>query len=230
MKIRFGTSVIVAVGICLCGELAFAQGGASDRGAVELGLRVGYGLPAGHEGETATDVSNASVSSDVSGIVPIIVDAGYRFVPNFYLGLSFQYAPGFVNSDQNPGCSQSGVSCSATDLRLGLNAHYHFAPGQSFDPWLGLGIGYEWMLISVDTGLGSADGTVSGFEFANFQLGGDVAVTPDFGLGPFLSVSLGEYSGISTSGATTSVDMDITNKSVHEWFLFGVRGVYDIKL
>lgn len=228
MRKRLALSVL-SVGISTFGASAFAQQDTPppDRG-VELGLRVGYGIPAGKEG-AIPGMDNSNLSDDVSGIIPIQVDGGYRFNQNVYLGLSFQYAPGLVNSSNNANAfCQSGVDCSASDLRLGLNVMYHFGMGPPFDPWVGVGAGYEWLMLSASQGSVSVDATASGFEFANLQLGGDFPINPNFVVGPFFAVSIGQYRSISVSGGGTSMDQDLNPKSIHEWFMFGVRAAYDI--
>lgn len=222
----------VALGISMCGATAFAQmpEPQPDRGAIELGFRIGYGIPAGKEG-AAAGAPNANLSNDVSGIIPLMLDAGYRVNQNLYLGLSFQYAPAIVNTDNTPACTQSGVSCSGSDVRLGINLHYHLAPGQTFDPWVGIGAGYEWLTLSVSAGGASADVSASGFELANLQLGGDIQAAPNLWIGPFAGVSFGQYRSISLSQpGYPSMDMDLTTKSIHEWIVFGLRGVFDIRL
>jgi hypothetical protein len=193
-------------------------------------LRLGVGFPLGHEGQTPGDLTNDKLSSDLKAIIPIAIDAGYRISPNVYVGLLFQYGFGIVNSDSTTGCSGTGVSCSGSDLRLGADLHFHFAPGQSFDPWLGVGAGYEWLFLDATAAGLDVSGTASGFEFGNVQLGGDIPIAPSFAIGPFASFSFGEYSNVSTSQGGTSLDMTITSKSFHEWLEFGVRGVYDIGL
>lgn len=130
-----------------------------------------------------------------------------------------------MNSDQNPDCAQTGVSCSAADVRLGLNVHYHFSPGESFDPWVGVGAGYEWLVLDESAGAISVSETARGFEFANFQLGGDFSVAPSFGIGPFFAFTLAEYSHL---GGT--IEADLATKSIHGWVMGGVRGVFDIGL
>jgi outer membrane protein W len=218
---------VLSVGISMLGASAFAQEAAppSDHG-VELGLRLGYGIPAGKEG-AMPGTANANLSDDVSGIVPIQVDAGYRVNQNVYLGGVFQYAPGIVGSGGNSVC-QGGVDCSVSNMRLGLNLNYHFGINTSFDPWVGLGVGYEWLMLSASQGSTSADLTGSGFEFANLQLGGDIPVSPNVVVGPFFAVSIGQYRSTSISGGGMSLDQDLNPKSIHEWFMFGVRFAYDV--
>jgi opacity protein-like surface antigen len=209
---------------------AAAAAAVGHRGAIEIGLRVGYALPFGHEGRTASDTSDSKLSDDLKGMIPIQIDAGYRFNPDVYVGVFFQYGFGFVNTDATPDCGQSGISCSVSDMRLGVNVQLHLAPGQSFDPWLGLGVGYEWLFLDVSAAGNDAGVTGSGFEFANLQLGGDIVAAHNLAVGPFIGLSLGQYRSVSMSGALGSGSEDITSKSLHEWLQFGIRGAFDIDL
>jgi outer membrane protein W len=221
----------LAMGALLYANVALAQRppGAANRGAIQVGLRLGYGLPLGNEG-SAQGAMDSKLSDDIKGQIPLWIDAGYLFNPNFYLGLSFHYGFGLVNTDANPNCDAPGVSCSTNDVGFGLNLHYHASPAASFDPWVGLGIGYEWLGFDTSGGALSASGGVSGFEFVNLQVGGDFRVAPAFSVGPFLSFSAGRYDSASLTLGSSTVSQDIANKSFHEWLLFGVRAVYDIHL
>lgn len=225
-------SLALGSGLLLMGTTALAQEAApvSNRGAIEVGLRLGVGFPLGHEGMVAGGTSNDKLSDDIKAIIPIALDAGYRFNPNVYAGLLLQYGFGIVNANSSNSCGDPGVSCSGSDLRLGVDLHFHFAPGQSFDPWLGVGAGYEWLFLDVTAGGSEANLTATGFEFGNVQLGGDIPIAPNFAIGPFVSLSFGQYGNVSVSGGGTSMDMPITGKSFHEWLELGVRGVYDIGL
>jgi hypothetical protein len=223
---------MLASGLLLIGTTALAQEAApaQSRGAIEIGLRLGVGFPLGHEGATA-GTTDDKLSSDLKAIIPIAIDAGYRINPNVYVGALFQYGFGIVATDNNPTCSSgSGISCSGSDVRLGVDLHFHFAPGQSFDPWLGVGAGYEWLSLDASANGVDAGATATGFEFGNVQLGGDIAVAPNFAIGPFVSLSFGEFGDVSFNQGGSSMDMTITSKSFHEWLEFGVRGVYDIGL
>jgi len=225
-------NVVLGSGLFLIGATALAQEAAPapSRGAIEVGLRLGVGLPLGHEGQTAGDTTNDKLSDDLKAIIPIAIDVGYRINPKVYVGLLFQYGFGIVNTDETTGCSGTGVSCSGSDLRLGVDLHFHFAPGQSFDPWLGVGAGYEWLLLDASAAGTDVSATATGFEFGNVQLGGDIPVAPNFAIGPFVGLSFGQYGNLSVSQGGTSMDMSITSKSFHEWLELGVRGVYDIGL
>jgi outer membrane protein len=193
--------------------------GPKDHG-MSLGIRTGFGLPLGEA------AANAALNKTFSGQIPAMVDAGYRINPNIYVGGYFGYGFGLVSSDT---CA-SGASCSASVMRFGANVHYHFLPNESFDPWVGLGVGYEKMSFSAEAGGAKTEGGYHGFEFANLQAGADFKATPAMRIGPFVSFSLSQYStaDVTVPGSSLKFQGSIADKSFHEWLLLGVRGQYDL--
>jgi outer membrane protein W len=235
----FLSTTVAAVFTVSAAPTAFADGGPTG---IELGFRTGYALPFGDAsgsssvtttagGTTVTTTTTGSSLSDgVSGQIPLWVDAGYRITPNFYVGGFVQYGFAFIPNNASTGCGQSGVSCSGHDVMFGVDAHYHIMPDAPFDPWVGLGFGYEILTFNLSQGSQSADVSASGWQLVNFQLGGDYHVMPNFGVGPFVALSLGQYSSASRSIGGTSTSNDIANKAMHEWLTFGLRAVYDISV
>src|SRR5262249_43439942 len=105
-----------------------------------LGLRVGYAFP------TGSVTRGDAFRDNLTGMIPIWLDAGYRLSRPFYLGAYFQWAPAFVAD----GVCSPVLSCSAYDVRFGVNVHWHMRwmtqEGMwkgPIDPWIGLGTGYE---------------------------------------------------------------------------------------
>jgi hypothetical protein len=193
----------------------------------DLGLRFGYALPLGN-------VSGSDKLSDaVSGEVPIWFEVGYRFSPAFMFGTFFQYA--FTQLKAGVGCPIN-ATCSGHDTKFGIQGQYHFLPEQRTDPWLGVGIGYETFSESIDENLPALnehiDGNFSGVQFLNLQAGVDFRVASLFSLGPFLDYSLGEYSTASGNatidGNSQTLDSDINDTALHEWFTFGLRGTFGV--
>jgi len=222
---------LVASAVVLSGNTARAD--ATPTG-IEVGLRAGYAIPLGDAVGAPSGGQSTSLSNAFSGMIPIQVDAGYRFTPNMMVGAFFQYGIGMIatgNGSLGAACNQSGVSCSGSDLMFGAQFHYHLMPDQTIDPWAGIGVGYEIANLSASAGGQSTGTSFSGFQFVNLQIGGDYKVMPNLGVGPFVMFSLGEYSGCSYSGgAASGTSCSIQNTAMHEWLTFGIRGAYDINL
>lgn len=209
---------IMVAGLAVASLFVAASAMAQDSGGggFEAGLRLGYGLPMG---DAAKD---AKLSDMYSGMIPIWLDLGYRIDPSLYAGLYAQY--GIASVKDCP----SGVSCSGSDIRFGVMGAYHISPEESFDPWVGFGIGYEMAKVKMSAGGQDASATAKGLEFANLQVGGDYKVSPTMGIGPFLSFSLGQYSSQTIDPDPMNVSGSIKDKGMHEWLTIGVRGVFDM--
>lgn len=207
--------------ILLVPASAFAQMAAANQGRstnFEFGLRGAYAIPFGKSTDTAGD----DLKQAIKGDVPLTVEVNYRFFEQFLAGLYFSYGFGSVGDGAARSCT-SGVSCSAHTLRVGVGGYWHFTPRNQVDPWLGASLGYEQAKVSASGPGGSADATISGLEFLNFQAGLDYHFTPLFAAGPFLSAGFGEFSHQEASSPSGSTSQDISNKAVHGWFNFGVR-------
>jgi hypothetical protein len=201
---------LAASAVVLSGNTARADDEATPSG-IEVGLRTGYAIPLGDA--AGGGGSNTALSNALSGVIPIWIDAGYRLPsPNLYIGAFFQYGIAMA-------ANSSGAQ---SDLMAGVNAHYHLMPDQTIDPWVGLGFGYEWFNLSQN----GVSASLSGFQFANVQVGGDYKVMPNLGIGPFIMFSLGQYSNASVGSASGSINQT----AMHEFLTFGIRGAYDINL
>ena len=208
---------IAVLAVLLGGGEAQAQAPARSESGFSMALRLGYAIPMGDAGGLAT------MDDFFGGSVPLWVDVGYRIDRSMFIGAYFQYAFGTVSSTfDNLACVPNGISCSASTLRIGAEFLYKFMPDASFAPWVGIGIGYE--STSIDASMAGATGSTSfsGFEFVNLQLGGDFKVSPAFALGPYVALSVAEYSDIEALGGLPF------DKKIHQWLQFGVKGTFDM--
>lgn len=197
-----------------------------------LALRLGFGIPFG---DTSADSGAATPLGDqLQGQVPIWIDVGYRFAGSWFVGAYLQLGIGIVNTDKAAGglCNQPGVSCKGSDVRLGVEGTYSFSPGQSFNPWIGLGTGYEWVNLQGESATGNGEFTFKGWEYFIVQVGGDFSLSKVFALGPYASFGLGQYSSADVTLASTTVSTtfsgDIANKKVHAWLQLGVKGTFNL--
>jgi hypothetical protein len=179
---------------------------------VEIGLRLGYGIPLG---DSAKDVK---LGDSVKGQIPIRLDAGYRITPNIYVGLYFSYGIGMINKDKVRGCDVA--DCSASTLNFGVMGAYHIMPAESMDPWIGLGFGLENATTKASFGGNEVKNTVKGLTFADIQAGLDFKATPNLMVGPVVSFAIGQYSSTDAG--------DIQEKGIHQWLTLGIRGAYGI--
>jgi len=188
----------------------------SDGGGIHFGLRLGYGIPLGDA------AAGAKLSDTVLGQIPIWVDLGWQFTPAFMVGAYFSYGFGILDGDLADACDASSISCSIADIRLGLQVQYGFAPKRGTNPWIGAGVGYEWMT----TKLGDNSATVRGFELpmvqAGIDFGGDSRGST---IGPFVAFTMSTFDKAKVSMGSVSTSGDITDTASHNWIFLGLRGV-----
>jgi hypothetical protein len=184
-----------------------------------LGLRLGFALPVGTAaGAAQKGAPGVSQSSTVGIMLPLWLDAGYRFNQRWYAGAYFQM--GYASSG-----GSCGSGCSGYDVRFGLGAEYHAAPTTRSDGWFGMGAGYE-ILHQSQTNVTTA---YRGAELAALMAGLDVRVGQgSMRLGPFGGVALGVYDHLRELSSNSDVAIEIPNVGVHGWIFAGVRGRYDL--
>lgn len=184
---------------------------------VVLALRFGYGMPFGD--------AQGSVPLDelFSSMLPFGIEAGYRVSDRVVLGAFFQYA--FLGVGEREALLCPGLECSANDLRIGVQAHFHFRPGRRVRPWAGLGSGYEIATVSADQELTYA---FKGIEFANLQGGADFELSPGLAVGPFATLSIAQYSVSVFASDQPTFTTEIDDASTHYWFVAGARAAFSL--
>jgi hypothetical protein len=187
----------------------------------ELGARLGFGLPLG------SAASGTDFNTFISNMVPIWVDAGVAIDDNWYVGAYFQYGVGSIPGMFASACSSPGLTCTVFDGRIGGNVQLRTHTGRD-QVWVGLGTGYEWYGIDFSAGAPAANLRLSGWEFVNIQAGYDYLAKPTVGVGPFVSLTVAQFKDLSTSGTGMDINQSIPSQALHEWFVFGVRGIVDL--
>ena len=89
--------------------------------------------------------------------------------------------------------SRAAPARSANNVRFGFEVLWHLAPDRPVDPWVGLGVGYEWLNLSISGTGGHHHGSARGFEWVNLQLGIDFLLGRSFRLGPFVRGRVAQY-------------------------------------
>lgn len=201
---------------------------------LELGARTAYSIPIGQvQGDADGDISDV-----ISGQVPIWLDLGGRFSQHYFLGITGAYGFGVLPRSLSSACaadesaSVAHPHCSAHGVRAGLELLYEPTMKDHFDPWLGAGVGWEWLSVAETAnvqGLESEEGIhVNGPQLFMLQGGFDYMLTPGVGIGLFAAVSFDMYvsASISCRGACSDGSggsVDIQDNTVHEWLSGGAR-------
>jgi hypothetical protein len=177
------------------------------RSGFQMALRGDYAIPFG---STQSGLKQSDVFAGRATI--FFFDIGYKPRPHFFVGGYFGFGVGACG-DAIP----AGVNgCAMATGRAGAEIIYSFLPAARLNPWIGYGIGVEWVGAQ-----GTYAGSFFGPELGNFSAGFDVRVSHGLGIGPFVNFGVGEYTSIGLpTGGRPQTDFD---KTLHEWLSFGAR-------
>lgn len=241
-------SVGLALGLALTAPRAEAEIVVPPDPRLEIGFRSGYVIPFGkvfERSERPDDLDHYAI-----GQVPIWFDIGARIGKNLFVGGYVQYGVVVFSGafkrqceelerDARSAGGESKGECSFHDLRLGAEAQLHLGkPGLLLDPWVGGGIGYEWLSLGMFYELDEPGGqhgnlheTLHGFEFLNLQTGLDFRMADATAFGPFVAFTVSTYRGAKTTCGGDCGGLDhgfesIDDEAFHHWLFFGVRGAF----
>jgi len=164
----------MAGALALSSALAVSSPAFARDTGFELGGRLGYGVPMGDASGDPGD----ELSSTVSGMLALQLDVGARVARHIMAGAYFQSGLGFQGDQARRVCGVIGADCTPRIYRLGIQGQFHFLPQGRFDPWVGVGFGYEWLSLSAEDKTAFANvevtATARGWEFVQFQAGLDL--------------------------------------------------------
>jgi Autotransporter beta-domain len=153
---------------------------AADSG-LQIGMRGAISAPFGNV------ESGTPLDAVVSSFLPVSTEIGYRFDGHFYAGVYGEY--GFVNTSCPSGLDGT---CSSHSLGFGLEGRYHFLPGRTLNPWVGLALGYEALSMSQNGANDTLTATASGL-LLRAEFGVDLFAIPRLAIGLFVSASAGDF-------------------------------------
>jgi hypothetical protein len=207
---------------------------AERRTGFTAGLRLGVGVPLGNAGRDPLAGLDRNLNDLTSWRAPVWVDVGYSLSGATTVGVYGQVGTGGTGD----ACT---FDCDWSDIRIGAEVEWRLAPGAAVDPWLGLGLGYEWLtyrvLVSVDVpdGMGGTE-TLSGRATERFggpelllQAGVDFQVEDALRIGPYASATLAQYltDSFTCEGSNECpADGSIDGPAFHSWIGVGLRGAY----
>jgi len=198
------------------------------------GLRLGVGVPLGKAGQDPLGAER-DLNDLTPWRAPVWVDLGYALSGALTIGGYAQVGVGGVG-DACVG------DCDWSDIRVGAQAELRFAPGASVNPWLGAGLGWEWLSFrqlvtgqipddmgGLETVTGRVSETFGGPELL-LQGGLDFQVEDALRIGPYVSATLSQYVTDSFS-CTPATDLcpegsSIDGAALHSWLGVGLRGAY----
>jgi hypothetical protein len=179
----------------------------------ELAARAAFAYPTGNVDGAPGD----SLRETVDGTVPLWLDGGVRLGSRWFLGIYAIYAPTLEGGALHNECGP----CGGEDLAFGPEVHYHVLPDGAWDPWVGLGVGAEWLRFQNG---GGSFGLV-GYAF-NAQVGLDAHLPSGFHIGPFFAFTVGQYTGWFADNAYGSPGT-LSPLDLHEWLTLGLKGTFD---
>lgn len=150
---------------------------ATDTDGPEAGLRLGLTSVSG------TFEPSVKLDSEVAGLLPLWLDAGYRFSDRWFVGAYFQYAVGVTSKTRERECP----ACVNTWMRYGVQGQYSLLRTSGAHVWLGLAVGrHTYDILDEESQKGIA---YAGWEPVHLQAGGSWRPLPGFEVGPFISLS-----------------------------------------
>ena len=193
-----------------------------------LGLRAAYGFPMGTAfGDDPVLGAKAEMKDFINRVIPLQVEAGYKLTPNFTLGLYYSYGFASVHGAQADAICTSGIDCSSSDQRAGVQALWSFAPGQPIDLWIGAATGWEWFAFKATGGGATVKASLNGWEYITVQAGVDFALSKSFAIAPYASYGLGQFSKYSLEvTGLPNESGSINSKATHSQFQLGARATF----
>lgn len=213
--------------VALSPAVARGQEPPASNGTVQLGLRtLGWSFPVGKMSGTGRPVGEA-----IRGAFPLVLDLGGKVTPYLFLGAYLGFNQGVVGKAYGVLCQRT-VTCSANNVRIGLQVQLHLRPSRRLNPWVGLGLGTEATTITAESRVGNYTQTLGGtssfqgIELLHATLGLDHRSAEVWGWGPFVTFTSGRYQTTTARNvAGTNRTSAIDDPALHHWVMFGFRGV-----
>lgn len=193
----------------------------------EVAIRGSYGVPFGSSRD------GVNIRRQIAGLIPAQLDLGYRFDEHWFVGA---FAAGGIGvkgaacREREPPPAPDGETplplsaCDApNNFRLGLQVHYHLLPvSADVSPWVGIGVGYEWLNLSETLSRRTFVQTFSGPELVNVQGGVDFAIGSRLRVGPFAQWVLGRYL-VAAASAGGGGPLPTLDHTMHHWLNIGIK-------
>jgi hypothetical protein len=187
----------------------------------QLSVRTAVALPLGGLSAAYGDGMDQTFSAQFA----LILDLGWKLNRNWFIGGYTGLGLGGPSGSYADDCS-GGVACVGLTFRLGGLAEYNFLPGRRYNPWVGAGLGMEFAGMFYSGSGFSGSLQLVGVEITPLVGGLDFRISPGFGIGPFISFSVGTYASYTKVDGGSTERGSIDNPAWHQWFMLGVRITY----
>jgi hypothetical protein len=196
------------------------EGGPDVESGPELAVRTGYATSFGRI------QPGKRIRGEIAGAIPLWIDVGYRFNRRWFAGAYGHYGLAFQAATSESKCPD----CQHSWIRVGVQGQYRFVDKGSYNLWLGLGIGREYLNEAIDE-TEERSSSITGWEWFNLQVGSELQPTEGLGLGPYLSLGLGDYVQQTETCLRDDrcpiderrVETPLSDSGIHGWFNAGVR-------
>jgi hypothetical protein len=173
------------------------------------------------------DVSEVygSTSDWWGGMIDVLLEGGVRLNPATTLLLQVDLGGGDAAGAFKDACQARGMDCSASTFRIGVGARYAFSPIAKQTPWVSAGIGREGTGVNIKGSAGTEHVAFGGWEWLRLGAGYDFRFSRSFGIGPYVGLSLGTYTGVAADGPAYLLPSDLGGHRTHTWFTVGVKAI-----
>jgi hypothetical protein len=216
-KIAFAvTGLALSVGsVALADDGVEVSASAPDKtaglyNALEIGIGGGYSQGVGNVGANVPSLTDSGGPG-----TSLELDIGWRIDPHFLVG-AYGTGAWFSTGDA------SGNAFNNWSATAGVQGQYHFLPGESADPWVGLGAGWRGYWVNRPEGRDSRQG----LDLARLQVGVDFPVTSGVTVSPFVGATATLF--LTQKLAQEASYSDIQDRKVNVFLNGGVMGRFDL--
>lgn len=189
---------------------------ATASAGVVLGLGTGLVKPTGSIGGTD------KMSDAVSVMIPVELQAGWKFADQLTLAAFLQMDFGVVGGAFKDNCDAGGADCLVSQARVGAQARWNFLPKERLDPWVGLGFARETFAMERTSTSSGTTSNLTGFA-VDAMAGADYSIAGGLTISPWLGVSFGKYTRMADVAAIDPQWTTITDQKIHALVTAGVR-------
>jgi hypothetical protein len=180
------------------------------RGPLEIGAWLSGAFPTG-----TLDGSGLALSSGFTPQIVLGLEAAWRVTDPLELGVYLRLGGGSSRAALNNVCLAWGGGCEALDLGVGFFPRLSFSPGAPVNPWVQVGVGFEYL---------SAFNDRAGIDYTGWELGAwvglDLLTGPAGAIGFFAGGRWGEFTEGSSYGG---FPVPWGGSASHGWVDVGVR-------